>query len=44
MSQVRHVFNLYAKMSWDISPRDELMEDIFSGENPLQDSNFFDSF
>ncbi len=51
MAQVRHVFKLYSKMSWDISPEgdmspggDSLMDDMFSGDNPLDNDDFFDDF
>jgi hypothetical protein len=51
MAQVRHVFKLYSKMSWDISPEGDispgggsLMDDIFSGDNPLDNDGFFDDF
>lgn len=51
MAQVRHVFDIYSQMNWDISPEgelspgsDPLMDDIFSGDNPIDNDDFFNDF
>lgn len=45
MAQVRHIFKLYSALRWDLSPGSEsMMDDVFSGENPLDDEDFFEDF